>query len=229
MSRTCGFGTRRSILILWLILCVGKNLEENGHDLPRHARDKLHKKTEDSYHMSSPCVLREPPQIMFMAFASPSVRHVALLAPVQRIDFASKTPSHTRGSRSSPSTTPARADKKRRFLVFNSKFPTPFFLTCPKPVLADRFGLRKRRRKQRRFLPPAPSSASHAAIAAAVAACCFDAAINPPCRNSASRLKIDYRKTIHLPRQARDKHWKHSKKRRHFRTATCSIAICGQI
>ena len=144
--------------------------------------------------MSSPFVLREPPQIMFMAFASPSVRHVALLAPVQRIDFASKTPSHTRGSRSSPSTTPARADKKRRFLVFNSKFPTPFFLTCPKPVLADRFGLRKRRRKQRRFLPPAPSSASHAAIAAAVAACCFDAAINPPCRNSASRLKIDYRK-----------------------------------
>ena len=81
------------------------------------------KKTEDSYHMSSPFVLREPPQIMFMAFASPSVRHVALLAPVQRIDFASKTPSHTRGSRSSPSTTPARADKKTAFSRFQFKIP----------------------------------------------------------------------------------------------------------
>jgi hypothetical protein len=84
------------------------------------------KKTEDSYHMSSPFVLREPPQIMFMALASPSVRHVALLAPVQRIDFASKTPSHTRGSRSSPSTTPARADKNGvfSFSIQNSPHPS---------------------------------------------------------------------------------------------------------
>jgi hypothetical protein len=145
------------------------------------------KKTEDSYHMSSPFVLREPPQIMFMAFASPSVRHVALLAPMQRIDFASKTPSHTRGSRSSPSTTPARADKKRRFLIFNSNSPRPSSSLVPSLSWLIGLDRKKRRRKQRRFLPPAPSSASHAAIAAAVAACCFDAAINPPCRNSASR------------------------------------------
>ena len=58
------------------------------------------------YHMRSFFVLRLPPQIMLIAFASPAVRHVALLCPVQRMAFASK--SHTRGSRSTPSTTPSK-------------------------------------------------------------------------------------------------------------------------